>query len=453
MSKYPAKEHARRAAAVYAEQTGSKPEFAFYVASEKMRLHPHSDQAQAFRQRRYFLWLTGSDDLADAHVVYDPRADKLVLYLPPIDDDDVMWSGMPILPKEALAKFDADEVKYATDIAADMSALGAVHGVETPADAYAVTADNKLLAAFDEARVIKDEYELGLLKEAARRTDTCHLAVMSSVPIQTNERHIHAEFVYHAIRQGSKQMAYDPICCAGPHASTLHWVRNDGPMDGQLIVLIDAGVEVNGYAADVTRCYPISGVWSKEARQVYDLVLKMQTETMSRVKPGVAWEELHLLAHRILIDALLEWGVFKKEFTAAELYDAGASAAFYPHGLGHMLGLDTHDTAGHADYDDPDVKLRYLRIRRKLGAGMVVTVEPGCYFSETLIDALGARKYVDKDVLARYMPVGGVRIEDDVLVTRDGYECYSLITRDADEISKIVQEGLGKGRSHFHALA
>lgn len=461
-SKYPAKSHARRTAREYERLTAHPSPAAFYLPGEKQRLHPYSDQAQAFRQRRYFLYLTGAHDLPDAHVVYHPSRDHLVLYLPPVDDDDVMWSGMPLSPAEAQKRYDVDEVKYSTSLAEDIRALGGgARSVPSPdADAAAdvdggrvqVDVDPALQHALDEARAIKDAYELGLLREAARRTDQCHLAVMSSVPIQSNERHIHAEFVYHAIRQGSKNMAYDPICCAGPHASTLHWVRNDGDMHGQMIVLIDAGVEVDGYAADVTRCYPISGEWTPEARQVYDLVHKMQSETMARVRPGVAWEELHLLAHKILIAALLDWGVLKQTATPDEIFERGVSAAFYPHGLGHMLGLDTHDTAGQPNYADPDPKLRYLRLRRPLQAGMVVTVEPGCYFNDTLIDALGAREYVDANVLQRYLPVGGVRIEDDVLVTEQGHECYSKIPRDPDEVSRIVKEGLAKGRSHFHAL-
>jgi len=292
------------------------------------------------------------------------------------------------------------------------------------------------------------------MRHAASITDKCHLAVMSAIPIETNETHIHAEFMYHALRQGSKYQSYDPVCCSGPNCSTLHYVKNDDEIDSKRSILIDAGAEWECYASDVTRCFPINGDWSKEHLEIYNAVLKMQSTTMEMIKPGANWDDLHLTAHKVMIDEFLKLGIFNSKFSAQELYESKISARFFPHGLGHLLGMDTHDVGGRPNYEDPDPLLQYLRLRRTLQAGMVLTDEPGIYFSPFLLkDVLedeSKMKYINKDMLDKYWYIGGVRIEDDLLVTESGYENFTNITSDPKEISKIVKQGLSRGKDAFH---
>lgn len=447
---YPAKAHAKRVVEVYEALFKQKVTFDIYVAGEKTRLWPYSDQDVKFRQNRYFNYFTGAHDQKDCSVVYYTSEDKLVLYLPAVDEEGIMWSGLPLSIDDAKALYDVDDVKFITELCL----RNETHAIEADTDFETLKVDNRLKDAIDEARAVKDEYEIKLIKRANEISDKCHLAVMSALPIETNERHLHAEFAYHAIRQGSKNEAYDPICCSGTNAGTLHYVKNDEEMKNRLLVLLDAGAEHECYASDITRCFPISGKWSKESREIYDIVKEMQTETMIRIKPGVQWSELHLLAHKILIEGFLRLGIFKSGSSPTKIFQSGISAAFFPHGLGHMIGMDTHDTAGHATSQDPDPKLRYLRIGRALEEGFVVTVEPGCYFNDFLIENIGeeGKHFVDFDVLEKYKSVGGVRIEDDVLVNRSGFENLTGITSDADEIEKIVQKGIERGRDGFHVV-
>ena len=156
-----------------------------------------------------------------------------------------------------------------------------------------------------------------------------------------------------------------------------------------------------------------------------------------------------------MIREFLKLGLFKS-FSEDEIFDSGVSARFFPHGLGHLLGMDTHDVGGHANYDDPDPKLRYLRLRRDLQAGMVLTDEPGVYFSPFLLkDVLNdpeKLKYINKDILENYWYVGGVRIEDDLLITKDGFENFTKITSDPLEITEIIKKSIAKGREHFHNI-
>ncbi|KAK9475148.1 peptidase M24, structural domain-containing protein [Dipodascopsis tothii] len=462
-AKYPAKAHAQRTQALVeqleaAGEGGSHGTAGVYFLRAAKKVYwPFCDQEQPFRQNRYFHYLTGCET-ADAYVVYTPATDRLVLYLPPVDADDVMWSGMPETLAEALAHYDVDAVKYADELAADLAGAGVVRVVEdTLPEAEPVLAEldaevvvgGVLVDALDEARAFKDDYELALLRKAAAVSDAAHLKVLQTLRLPghvSNETHVHAEFVYHSMRAGSKHQAYDPICCAGPSCSTLHYVRNDQDLraaDGALkqLILLDAGAEWHTYAADITRTFPVSGVWTPEAREVYELVLAMQLACIDRAAPGVLWDDLHALCHRMIVRAFLAWGLFVGG-TEDEIFASRLSAAFLPHGLGHMLGMDTHDPAGHANYDDPDPMFRYLRIRRTLQPRMVVTIEPGCYFNPFLIqpylDDPATARFVDTAVLERYWAVGGVRIEDDVVITDTGCDVYSTVPKHPDELSKII---------------
>lgn len=462
--KYPAKDHARRVI-MHLQEKRSTENLALFLSGEDLELYQYCDQTKPFRQNRYFYYLSGCD-IPGSHVIYRPAIDKLTLFLPDVDADDVMWSGMPLSLQEALNTFDVDEVKYASELLPNIKLITEsglqIHTTDNNkrneiVHDYLIEGEKDLFFALDEARLIKDSFEIELMKHAAAITDNCHLAVMSATPIETNETHIHAEFMYHAIRQGSKYQLYDPICCSGPNCSTLHYVRNDDEIGNEKrSILIDAGAEWRCYASDVTRCFPINGDWSKEHLEIYNTVLKMQHATMALIKPGASWDEIHLEAHRILIKEFFRLGIFKKEFLEQEVFDSNISARFFPHGLGHLLGMDTHDVGGYPNYEDPDPKLKYLRLRRRLKKGMVITDEPGVYFSPFLLEEVlkdeAVSKFIDMRVLDNYWYIGGVRIEDDLLITDDSFENFTHITSDPFEISRIIKDSLSKGDTRFHNI-
>lgn len=458
MSKYPARQHALNVKKHLQTKIKDLSDYALFISGSVQESEKYSDTTKKFRQERYFYYLTGCD-LPSSHMFYDLNKEELILFLPEIDYDDVMWSGMPLSLEDAHKKYDVDKVMYESDIDTyltkyDYNLTTDINAANKKYSNFLKQSDKRLFYAMDESRLIKDDFEVELLLKAAKITDNSHLAVMSSLPIETNETHIHAEFVYHSIRQGSKHQAYDPICCSGPNCGTLHYVKNDDSMEGKQSVLIDAGAEWENYCADVTRCFPTDGKWSKEHREIYDSVLDMQQQTMNMIKAGESWDEIHLKAHRVLIDRFLQLGIFKGDKDA--IFESNVSVVFFPHGLGHLLGLDTHDVGGHADYNDPDPKLRYLRLRRTLQAGMVLTDEPGIYFSPYLIE-LGLKdpkqaQFIQSDVVEKYLPVGGVRIEDDLLVTKGGFNNLTGITSDPVEIEQIVQKGLAKGKEGFHVV-
>ncbi|KAH8674319.1 peptidase M24, structural domain-containing protein [Xylariales sp. PMI_506] len=458
--KYPAKAHARRVADYIRNKKGldAKAGGYLYVEGRADGLLEDCDEPLPFRQRRAFMYLTGVD-AADCYLVYDIAADHSTLFIPPVDPESVMWAGLPLSPEEALAKYDVDAVLPSTELNATLAHLGSNSGGGSNSTVYAIADrvadhvtflefDNKdlttLVEAVDECRVVKDEYEIALIRHANIISGAAHRAVLENVRTSANEFELEGVFLGECARRGAKKQAYPSIVASGRAAATLHYVHNDKDLypggTAKDLLLLDAGAEWLNYASDITRTFPISGKFTKKSRAIYDIVLKMQLDCIAMLKEGVSWDECHLLAHRVAIEGLLSLGILKGDPEA--ILAARTSAAFLPHGLGHYLGMDTHDTGGHPNYSDPDPLFRYLRVRRNLPTGSVITVEPGIYFCEYIIrpylkDPKHAQ-FIDEKVLDEYWDVGGVRIEDNLLITKDGSENLTDAVKDPEELEKII---------------
>ncbi|KXJ94893.1 xaa-Pro dipeptidase [Microdochium bolleyi] len=463
-SKYPAKAHARRVVEyIRAKHPEALPSSSgagsgiFYVEGRADALLEDSDEPVPFRQRRAFMYLTGAAELADAAYIYDIATDKSTLFIPPVDPEHVVWAGLPLSAEQALGKYDVDEVLPNTELNPTLARLGKSQpGATLFAIANRVadtvtflefgTKNLSVLAeAIDECRVVKDEYEVALTVAANRISGAAHRKVLERVKGASNEYELQGVFIGECMSRGAKEQAYPCIVASGRDAATLHYVHNNKPLAGKELLLLDAGAEWQCYASDITRTFPISGKFSPRARAIYDIVLKMQLDTIAVLKAGVSWDSVHLLAHRVAIEGLQKLGIFKKESTVDEILEARTSAAFLPHGLGHYLGMDTHDTGGHPDYADKDPLFRYLRVRRDLPAGSIVTVEPGIYFCDFIIrpyleDSKHAR-FIDEAVLNEYWDVGGVRIEDNILITEDGSVNLTDAVKDPEEMERIIAGG------------
>jgi Xaa-Pro aminopeptidase len=247
------------------------------------------------------------------------------------------------------------------------------------------------------SRLIKDSLEIGALERAAKVTAAGHCRAMEAAAPGQMEYELQAEVEAAFRRMGSKRNGYESIVASGANACVLHYVDNDRRMKNGDLVLIDAGAEVDLYTADVTRTFPVSGRFSEAQAAVYRIVLKAQKAAIRAARAGRAWNAPHAAAVRATVDGLLDLGIVRgrrKELVAKE-----AHRPWFMHGTSHWLGMDVHDVGG---YEEPDGKPMKLR------AGMVLTIEPGLYF--------GAR---DRSVPKEYRGIG-VRIEDDVLVTRSG---------------------------------
>jgi Xaa-Pro dipeptidase len=344
--------------------------------------------------------------LPDSYFTYDIATGKSTLFIPPIEPDSVMWSGLPLSENEALSLYDVESVQTTDEVAPALAHLHAQSKSTVWAIANQVSdhvtflefvdKDFALLKeAIEECRVVKDEYEVALTRKANEISTIAHTAVLKAVKKAKNERELEGLFIDKCIANGAREQAYHSIVASGEAAATLHYTKNYEPLQGKLNLLLDAGGEYNCYASDIvrgslvvpnyisihcanifqTRTFPISGKFSSESRAIYDIVLQMQHDCTNMLKEGVVWDDVHLAAHKIAIEGLLSLGILQGE--KEDILKSRTSVAFFPHGLGHYLGMDTHDTGGHPNYEDKDSMFRYLRVRGKLPAGSIITVEPG----------------------------------------------------------------------------
>lgn len=431
--KYPAKAHCRKVASYLTDQ-GLPRDAVIYLEAQKTRMVEDDDQAMHFRQRRAFFYCSGCK-LPDAYLVYNIPQDILTLFIPPLDPENVMWMGLPESKEEAFAKYDVDEVKYTNEVNAALAAYGpsnstAVYAIPEQVSEnitflpFASTIFDQLRTAIDECRVTKDAYEVALLRKANQISTRGHIAAQKVARQAQNEEELYGAFIGTCIANGAHEQAYHSICASGTACATLHYIRNDQPLRSKLNILLDAGAEFDCYCADITRTFPLSGAFTPESQIIYDIVKEMQDGAFKMLHANVQWEDVHAETHRIAIRGLKQAGILIGD--EKELFNSRVSCAFYPHGLGHYLGLDTHDTGGHANYEDPDLMFKYLRVRGKVPENAVITVEPGVYFCRFLIEPIlndeTMRRFVNETTLNRFWEVGGVRIEDDVLITKDGYD-------------------------------
>lgn len=336
--------------------------------------------------------------MPDSYLTYDIKSDKLTLYIPPIDPDEVIWSGLPMSPAEAQKLYDVDSVLLTTQVNTTLASIALAHGGKAVAFAIAdqVSDDTKfqnfsetnlsaLKGAIELTRIIKDGYEIALLRKANEISSKAHVAAIQASKTATNECEIYAAFIATSIANGCEEQSYHSIVACAENAATLHYLKNNSSLVDPATkqrknnVLIDAGGEFRTYCADITRVFPLSGKFVSETCQIYEIVLQMQSECIAQLKDGVQWEDVHALAHRVAIKGLLKLDILRG--SEKELFDKRVSVAFFPHGLGHYLGMDTHDTGGNPNYDDKDTMFKYLRVRGCLPAGSVITVEPGVRFT------------------------------------------------------------------------
>lgn len=365
--------------------------------------------------------------------------------------------GPTVTREEALARYDVHQVRYFASLRGDLERWANKYNQSSPiyilheSQKPIISSKNLLLdseqlqPAMDTARGVKDDHEIQLIREANQISGLAHRKILEAIHGMSNESEIEGSFLDTCVSHGAKNQAYATIVGSGENAAVLHYVKNDEPLQGRQLVCLDAGAEWNCYASDVTRTFPLSetGNWpSDHAKDIYRLVEEMQEECIKRIKPGIRFLDLHVLAHAIAIRGLQRLGILKNG-SVEEIRQSGASAVFFPHGLGHHVGLEVHDVSGRslmARGDSVSDSKLYASVLESslthhspctlsapvLEEGMVVTVEPGIYFSRLALD--NARKqrqlaqYINLEEAAKYIAVGGVRIEDDILVTGTGYE-------------------------------
>ncbi len=305
----------------------------------------------------------------------------------------------------------------------------------------------RLSESVAEMRRAKSAGELALMREAARASVAGHLVGIRAAQAGISERGLQIEIEAEFFREGGERTAYGSIVGSGSNGSILHFAPTQRVVRNGDMILVDAGAQVAGYAADITRTYPVSGQFSPEQREIYDLVLATQQTAIDTAGPGVEYKALHMAASLQIASGLVDLGILRGEPQA--LVEQDAHALFFPHGLGHMLGLATHDAGGCLAGREPSDRfgLKWLRADLPLEENYVVTIEPGIYFIRALLTDAGRRaqyrEAVNWERIDTMLDFGGIRIEDDVVVTHDGVELLSAaLPRSAAAMEELRREAL-----------
>ncbi|MEW6292062.1 MAG: Xaa-Pro aminopeptidase [Pseudomonadota bacterium] len=394
------------------------------TAPERIR---NRDTTFPYRADSYFHYLTGFPEPEAVLVLVGGDQPQSLLFCRDKDIDKEIWDGYRFGPAGAREAFGFDAAHpigeldaKLTELLADQPALWYSLGHDAAWDARisaalnAVRAQTRagkrapamihdIRATLDEMRLVKDAHEIDLMRRAAAIAGTAHRRAMRFAAPGKFEYEVEAEFLHEFRRQGSQYPAYSPIVAGGANACVLHYVGNDCVLKDGDLLLIDAGCELDGYASDITRSFPVNGKFSGPQADVYDLVLDAQAAAIAATRPGATFLAPHEAAVRVLAQGMLDLKLL--EGSLAGVIESESYKRFYMHRTSHWLGLDVHDAGEYRSGEEWS----------RLVPGMTLTVEPGCYIRPA------------DDVPAAFHNIG-IRIEDDVLVTATGSEILTADT-------------------------
>lgn len=413
------------------------------------------------QQESFFQYLFGvfEPDFYGAVRVSDGRS---ILFAPRLPADYSIWLGHIENADEIKKKYGVDEVHFTDEIAKiladkNSSLLLTLAGKNSdsgksfqPATFEGIekfAQDSDILhPVISECRVFKSPAEIEVLRYVAKVSSDAHKKVMRMKFGEGNKYEFQAEstFLDHCYSVGGcRHASYTCICGVGSNSAILHYGHASAPNSREIkngdMCLFDMGANYFGYCADITCSFPANGKFTDDQKLVYNAVLAANLAVQNSAKDGVSWVDMHMLANRVMLEKLKEGNLLKGN--VEEMIHAGLNYVFQPHGLGHLIGLDVHDVGGylsHCPERPTKPGFKSLRFARTLKANMYVTIEPGCYFIKPLLEKAfndpEQSKFLVKENLERFFNFGGVRIEDDVLITKTGVENFSIVPRTIDEI-------------------
>lgn len=419
-----------------------------------------------FRQDSSFLYFYGLDTPCLAAVI-DVEADKEIVFGEDVSVEDIIWMGaLPSLKERAMQAGVKDTAPpkdlektlkqaiqqgkkihylppYRPEIALKIEELLGIH--HAVANDYA---SKELIKAVVEQRSFKIKEEIEEMEKAHSVTYEMHTTAMKMARLGIYERDIVGRIEGIAFSSGCS-LAFPTILTINGQILHNHYHGNI-LKEGRLIVNDSGAESALHYAADITRTFPVTGKFTQKQKEIYEIVLKAQEDSIKSIKPGIKFRDIHVQAAKIIAAGLKELGMIKGD--KDEAVKAGAHALFFPHGLGHMVGLDVHDMEDLGEefvgYDErvkrsDQFGLAYLRFARELHPGFVMTAEPGIYFIPALIDKWISEKkfeqFIDYEKVNQYRDFGGIRIEDNILVTEEGHKVLGKsIPKTVDDVENIT---------------
>lgn len=407
------------------------------TAPERAR---NRDSHYPFRHDSYFYYLTGFPEPEAVLVLVAGAQPQSILFCREKNLEREIWDGYRYGPDgareafgfdaaypianldEMMPKLLANQANLYFDLGADASwdtrVVGWLNSVRNEARSgiTAPTGIRDVRALLDEMRLFKDTHELDIMRRAAQISGGAHARAMRATRPGRWEYEVEAELLHEFRRHGAQAPAYTPIVAGGANACVLHYVSNNAQLQDGDLLLIDAGCELDGYAADITRTFPVSGRFSAVQKDAYELVLAAQAAALDAVRPGQHWNAPHEAALRVLVQGMLDFKLCQGSLDS--VLASGDYKRFYMHRTGHWLGMDVHDAGDYKREGE----------WRGLQAGMTLTVEPGLYVRPA------------EDVPENFWNIG-IRIEDDVCVTEEGCEVLTLSApRTVAEIEALMAQ-------------
>lgn len=370
-------------------------------AGQAVPIPGRGDPTYPFRAHSEYFWLTDRERPGGV-IAYDP-AQGWMEFVDPVTTEELVWTGL---------EGDSEGVPDGTR---PLDELAAFVGSRSPRMLGATASpDRELRDALTRARRPKDDDELTRMRTAVAATAAGFAELRSLIAAGRTERELQIALEAAFMRNGGDFLSFETIVAAGNHAAVLHFSPTLRELaDGQLL-LVDAGAEHRGYAADVTRTYAVSGRFTAEQQIAFDAVHRALDDAIAMCRPGVQWRDVHRAASLAVADGLVELGVLRGD--RESLVDSGAVRLFFPHGVGHMVGLGVRD-AGPAS-DEPSSP--GLRLDIPLEPRHAWTVEPGLYFVAPLLARERGHEAVNWERVDELLDFGGVRLEHDVVITDDG---------------------------------
>jgi Xaa-Pro dipeptidase len=425
----------------------------------------YKDNTYPFRQNSHFLYYAGIS-IPDLALLTYPERDYDVLFSKPSSLEEIVWSGeiqgRVDIARGAGVEMVEDSARLGSYLAKAKSQGLKIHYLPpyqasstlklaellslTPAEA-ASSKSERLMEAVANQRSIKSEVEIDEIEEALDITAQMHLTAMRLARPGLHEFDIAGAMQGEALKH-DRQQAYHPIVTI--HGEVLHNHSADNLLEDGQLLLIDAGAESRRfYASDITRTFPVSGRFQPTQAEIYGIVLRAGLGAVEIIKAGMEYRDVHRHAARIIVEGLSAMGLMKGN--PDDAVSAGAHALFFPHGIGHLLGLDVHDMEDLGDivgYPKGEARsgqfgLKYLRLNRRLESGFILTIEPGIYFIPALIDRWWQerihREFINYDKLESFKRFGGIRTEDNILVAESGFRVLGPgIPKTIDAVESVM---------------
>jgi Xaa-Pro aminopeptidase len=388
------------------------------AAGDAIPVPGRGDRMYPFRAHSEYLYLTDRERPRGV-LAFDPH-EGWVDFVTPVTRDERLWEGAHGDVQEGRATEELDG--WLAELRGrPLACLGARVAGVAPNEKL----EAELRYALNHVRRPKDELELGRMRAAERATSAGFAAIQPLLVPGNTERHVQIELDAEFFRNGADFLAFDTIVGGGPNAAVLHFSPSQRPFGEGELILIDAGGEYRGYASDITRTYPASGKFMPEQAELYGLVRRAGLAAIARCTAGTEWRDVHRTGALVIAEGLVEFGLLRGR--PESLVEQGAQSVFFPHGIGHMVGLGVRD-AGDVLKGRPQREDEFPRLRMDLPLmpGYVVTVEPGIYFVPALLHDPEFRERfrdaVNWERAEQLLDFGGIRIEDNVLITDEGPE-------------------------------